>query len=673
MARNVKYIRRTGTKGNYQYFYADGSSRSDRNAKLDHVKRLLVARLRGEHNKSNQEIVDEVGLEPTGRTPAKQAVNTQLQTMRRRKGGTSAGHDYSESQIKESTLQPGTPEYERRITKVKAELGRRGVSSDPTPTIPEAAPSRPSRARRPAAPATPPVAPSSTQADIDKIKKLRAKLAARGHALPGSGVEHLVPAEPTPVVTIDPHAALRSDLSGESGWIEISPGIWSFDNGQLLLTAKADGAGVRIKNAEGTAREYGSMHEAMGSQQIYQAMRRRQIRQEDEITEVEIDIPAPARPAAAAAAARAASTAASAALADPEVEATEAPIRRMSEVSEAGGNPYLDRAKEIFERVKNDVKPERKQHAEYMMQAISQAGATDQAALKAKYMEISGKRNFKGAIGDFEKSTFMTMDEIKENKPIDMAVERMRRGYPAMQVARLKPHLKDSFASAHPDAPPPMPTWGDLKTWREAGGDKPDWAGTTRTSVPKEVFDAAVKANGKPLYPPAWMPVHLMPLWNYVGQKVGATAYQTPAPGQRISPEGKVDVGSQATYQEGVIIASLRKYVQMRGGPDQLVDIPKSKLAEVGLSHEKIFKAEGLGIAQLKEIMKYKIIDLVELVPFIDEVMAQKVKKSYSLVVGVGERPFEKSNKSEERLRKSLIGKIQRLRSEKKFSYMSKM
>jgi hypothetical protein len=678
----------------------------------------LISRLRGEHDKNNRQIVEEVGLTAVGSTPAIRAVNTQsvvskqLQKIRKQKGGATgvgAGHDYSEHQIKESTLQPGTPEYERRITKVKAELGRRGVSVTPTPTVPETAPSRPRRTASTA---------SSTQADVDKIKKLRAKLAARGHGLPGTGVEHLTPPvvvaptpapEPIPVIpTPTPHPVSTSTAGSEAAKAEL----------QSLRLPEVDQTGDVEVERDGTitrdfrAYQYFTQRAGVedddqpdftGEADAIRAIKGRLSAETLAAYNVEIQeqekswmtvaltpnetqrtflaaaaegqtAAAVPTPAPAAAAARAASTAASAALADPEVEATEAPIRRMSEAQERGGNPYLDRAQEIFERVKGDLKPERKQHTEYMMQAIGRVGAhPSEALLKSAYMEISGKRNYKGAVSDFEKSTFMTMSEVIENKPVDMAVERMKRGYPAMQVARLKPHLKDSFKSAHPDAPPPMPTWGDLKTWREAGGSKPDWAGTTRTSVPKEVFDAAVKSGGKPLYPPAWMPVHLMPLWNYVGKKVGATAYRTPAPGQKISPSGKVDVGAQATYQEGVIIASLRKYVQMRGGPNQLVDIPKSKLSEVGLSPEKIFKAEGAEIAQLKKMMGLKIIDFIELVPFVDAELAQKVKKSYSLVVGVGERPFEKSNKSKERLRKSLIGRIQRLRSEKKFSYMSKM
>lgn len=675
-----KYIKRTGSKGSYTYFYADGTSSSGSKAKSDHVMRLIVGREKGQHSLSNKQIAEEVGLTSSGSTPPSHLVNGRVQTLRRRKRTGGPTHGYNENQLKEATLQPGTPEYERRVSKIKGELGRRGVSVAPASAAPETAPSRPRRTEAPhlgfgsvaernlrAAGWNHDVLPdgkhrwikdarfvvtrshggafklhdtqtdtntqheglssvfskvdealgaASAQADIDKIKEIRAKLAARGNGLPGTGVEHL---ESTP----EPIPVIR--------------------------TGRAPGEPP-----------LGSVIPPRSAPEI-----------------------APASPrVAAAGAAVAASIRASEALADPEVEATEAPIRRMSETAEAGGNPYLDRAKEVFEKVKGDLSPERQGHVKYMLQAIEAAGpGADKATLKAKYKELSGKGNFSVASTDFGVGTAHSVTEVAENKPPDLPVERMKRGFPAMQFERLRPYLSASFTGNHPTAPPPHPTYNDLKTWSEHGSSQAENITTpghrVQRAMPQSFYDSISKgANGKAMMPPAWLPLNLTPAWNYIAKK-GPAPYQQKA-GQgvllqefgTVTPGGKIDLQSK----EGYLLASLRKYVQMRGGPEQLIDIPKSKLAELGLSHEKIFKAQDVGIAQLKEIIKYKIIDLIELVPFIDaELKAQKVKKSYSLVVGVGERPFEKSNKSQERLKKSLIGKIQRLRSEKKFSYMSKM
>ena len=109
------------------------------------------------------------------------------------------------------------------------------------------------------------------------------------------------------------------------------------------------------------------------------------------------------------------------------------------------------------------------------------------------------------------------------NPRIDPEVERMKRGYAAKQFARALLYLKPSWIQANVGAPPPFPTFGDFKSWGEHGGTKPEWAGTTRLAMPKEMFDAVPKgADGKPKYPPAWMPIHMMPIWNYAYTKMGS-------------------------------------------------------------------------------------------------------------------------------------------------------
>lgn len=353
--------------------------------------------------------------------------------------------------------------------------------------------------------------------------------------------------------------------------------------------------------------------------------------------------------------------------ADPVMDRAEQHVQETVEEQADGGNPYLSKAREVFERIQDDVKPERRElvgHALSAIEAVQREGTVTNEAFLAKYKELSGKnvRSIGPVSKEFEKGTFYTLEEALHNPPVNIEVERMKRGYPARQFARLKPFLKQSWLEGNPSAPPPYPTFGDIKTWNEHGQGRPDWAGTTRTAVPKEVYDASIKnAEGKPQYPPAWMPIHMMPAWNYTVKKVldmGQNPYQVRAmnlTGQNLN------LGNQARFQEGVLTAALRKYVQMRGGREQLVDIPASKLAESGLDHERIFKSEG----GMKDLLKTKIFDLPSLVSMIDEAFDEVMgttKKSWSLVVS-SDAPIIKSQRD---TRKSLIAKIKRLRDERR-------
>lgn len=361
----------------------------------------------------------------------------------------------------------------------------------------------------------------------------------------------------------------------------------------------------------------------------------------------------------------------------PEFAVADQPIARMEAVEARGGNPYLSRAKEIYHNIQHDLKPERKEIAKHMLQAIESFGSNpmSESALLAKYKEVSGSSRVRTLPKDeFEKATFMSLDEVIQNKPLDIEVERMKRGYAAKQFARMKPFVKDSWLAANASAPPPYPTFGDIKSWSEHGS-KPDWAGTTRMAVPQELHEAAHKgADGKPKYPPAWMPIHMMPVWNYVMKKSGDDSpYQT----RNVNiPNGRLQLGNQAAYQEGFVIAALRKYVQMRGGAEQMVDIPSSKLQDAGITHSDIFKGmkfkdHDLSDNTLKKMMAHKIVDPVALIPFLDQEMKSggaMVKKSFTLVVDekLDAVDFRKSFVIEDQsLKKSLIEKIKKLRSEK--------
>jgi hypothetical protein len=315
---------------------------------------------------------------------------------------------------------------------------------------------------------------------------------------------------------------------------------------------------------------------------------------------------------------------------DPAFASGEEDLAGMVADQAAGKNPYLKKAQAIYNKIKGDLKPERAEKTKHALAALTSVESGDESALIAKYKELSGSTRVRTfPWDDVEKATFHTKEELKDNIPVDVPLERMKRGYAAKQFARSTPYLKDSWKSANTGAPPPMPTFGDFKSWTDHGS-RPSWAGTrSRIAVPKEIFDAAVKVGGKPQYPPSWMPIHLMPVWNYVAKKSDAP-YATRAPGaQQISPAGKVDVGSQAVHQEGMVISSLRKYVQMRGGAKSLVDIPALKLQEAGLTHADIFKADKeLSDAQLKKLVTTKVIDHVELLKIIKKDMPKPKKEA---------------------------------------------
>lgn len=298
------------------------------------------------------------------------------------------------------------------------------------------------------------------------------------------------------------------------------------------------------------------------------------------------------------------------------------------------------------------------------IEALSSEGSLTSENLLAKYKEISGSRirGLNLVSEDFEKGTFMTLNEVLHNPEVDVEKERMMRGYGMKQFLRIKPFLKSAWHEAHPSAPPPMPTFGDIRRWQS--NEKPAWAGTTILALPKEVFDAAHKTpEGKPLYPPAWMPIHLMPVWNYVAKKTTDNPYQT---GQVSFDQSGPIVSNQASFREGMVVAALRKYVKFRG-EGNLVDIPSSKLAEVDLGHADIFR----GDSSMERILSHKIIDPVALMPFVKKELKRTLKKSFSLYIR--EDKFIKSEKIDEKeLKKSLIDKIRELKKCRNENYFVK-
>jgi hypothetical protein len=359
-------------------------------------------------------------------------------------------------------------------------------------------------------------------------------------------------------------------------------------------------------------------------------------------------------------------------VADPEFAQADEAITAMVREQAHGGNPYLRRAKEIFERIQDDLKPERRQIVNHIMQAIEELGSDlNEQSLFEKYKQISGRRRIRGLSGigaDFGKAAFMTLDEVINNPPVDVEVQRMKHGYPMKQFLRMKPHLKSSFLEQSPSAPPPFPTFGDLKGIR---GDKPAYVGpNNRTSMPEAVYNSLPRdTRGNAIIPPAWCPIHLMPAWNYMvkqqekknGGPLDVTDRRIKA--QVYGGDEAMLSNNQATYdpqtrgtKDGNFVNALRKYVKFRG-EGNLVDIPKSALSSQNLTHDDIFKSEE---DDMQKILTTKIIDNAALMPFIKEEM-KKFKKSFSLYVDLDAPVFRKSSEEKE-LKKSLIKKIREIR-----------
>lgn len=583
-ARAHKYVKRTGGPGHYVYWYkqpngsiAPGDSKQQESGRIDHAKRMLAGIQDGLHTHDHAHIARE-----TGHSAAK--VRSLSWHMNK---ATEDGkhHGYAAHHMEESTADTGHHSYAEHAARGEAEAHGAAVPATPSPNPGE-------QAEREAA---------ATRVAAKRAKRVAA--AARPVSDHGA-TEHV--AATVSSVPVDPNAEkirkLREKLKNDHG-IDLGTAPLSRDT----TTNSLLDSGTRAASAMDA--------EAASARAISAAS-------------------APSSPASVAVSA-----------VDPDFGRSEAALTRAVADQAAGENPYLKRATDIFNKIKGDLKPDRKQAVEHFLQAHSSvvtSGVTPtKENLKAAYLAIPGnQRKFVLPVDEIERGMFHTLDEMLNNPPIDPEVERMKRGYAAKQFARLKPYLKDSWHAANPaqengTPPPPMPTFGDIKKWRDLPGGKPAWAGTTELAMPKEVFDAAVKIDGKPQYPKPWMPIHLMPVWNYIVKSEGEAAYTQKTPSaQQVS---SMNFGNQAVYQEGKVIGALRKYVQMRGGADKLVDIPTSKLTEHGTTHADIFKSKNLSDDQIKKIVTMKIIDPVALVAILMDEKKEVKKSSISLVVSADE------------------------------------
>ena len=708
MAGTHKYVKRTGSPGNYKYWYRmpdgslkasdDAGSPKDHNkAKREHLRRLVQGKKAGHHRMSKQEMMSHTGVTPE---ELESSGNKNLIANAGRRG-----HQWEPHEIATAHKEEGQDKTS-------------SVPDSPTPTGGDVDRHRAKKAKKKSASRT-----RTAEAEVATVrkkkvtkkkaskKKVSKKKTSRRGGTPTPTESGLVEIEPSllpqrireaqgVINHLGPSQETSSDraeLRAATKIIDDSP--YTMRHGMIYgdpsVSALAERSAASATATEGGGDNIQSMlDELKGDHGIDFGG------DEAPVNEVAQASQRRATEAAAQAAQRSnevASPSGSAAVdmhqADPDLAAADAPLERMEEVEAEGGNPYLSRAKETYERISGDLKPDRRKKVKNFLQAIDNLQENGQPLtsenMLAEYQSVVGDRRtttIDGVASEFERATFMTLDEVVNNEPINMEAERMKRGFGAMQFARLKPYLNSDFKAANPDAPPPYPTYNDLASWSEFGESQADHISTpghrTNKAMPQAFYDSMAKgADGKAQMPPGWMPLNLAPAWNYIVKKAQSEgnvpyAFQGgrtfPNQAGSMSAQGKVDFKNQATHREGIIISSIRKYVQMRGGPDQLVDIPSIKMGEMGIRHSDIFKADS--DADLKKLITTKIIDPVALQPFLKQEIdgfghaykgvGEEIGKSISLVVN-DEAPavaFKKSytvslNKSE------MIRKIKDLKS----------
>ena len=598
-ARTHKYIRREGSAGDYTYYYSDGSggeraASSDKDkekAKIDHAKRLALGRRLGKHTKTDAQIAEEVGL------PVNKVRNASATVSR-------GVHGYSATEAAEASgpASTGTTEAlsgfarRRRRARTADEISQRIQDKMVGHRIAE------------------------LWGTVALHNRAEALVATSGHSVSSAVNQAFAEAKHRGIITeAEPPRSPGGEPTDEVG-------------GAIDREIEAEEA---IAAPSTTASQIESLRQALRDAHGL------------DLGAIEAQS-STARAQKAEAQARAAVAPTSPESRElhsvsPELRGSDAELESLLAVQASGGNPYLDQSKKIYNRTKSGVKAERKQITDHVFAAIEKSkrdGMFDasiskerrEAALVENYKEISGSRirGISGIAKEFESATFVSLDEVIENAPINVEVERMKRGYAAKQIARFLPYIKDTFKQRNPSFPPPYPTFGDIKGWAEAGG-RPDWAPSrSRMAVPREVQEAAPRGpDGNIMHPPPYLPLHLAPIWGYIVKKSGeANPYQSVNP--PINQAGELgDLGQQAKegQQAGILLNALRKYVQQRGN-NNLVDIPKSKLGEVNLTHADIFKGEA---DDLMNILTTKIIDNAALLPYIKEELA--MMKSVRLVV----------------------------------------
>jgi len=717
--RSHKYIKRTGTPGDYKYWYYDPASGQlkegddQEHGKKDHARRLLASRAAGHHAMDNGKIASEVGISAKR---LREHISNLTQAGRRKnptaENHLAHGHDYEEHHLHEGHKDLAHADYAGHVEASKREAAGgeatapRRQTAAPTPTerheIPAETPAPRRRAARPA-----PSEPSRAEAHaVTDAEKTELRFAGFMKQTDGSFLKHHTGG--TVHIKKDKIDGKWSVTSAGSDGSEAG-GPGHDDLGAAISSAEEHGEAIESSHSrrrEEQAREEaptpaprarrprapaattsereqegraiaattpvtptGPSAEALARARARVGIPRAEAasRATESVERVAaarqaMETSAPSAPAAVAAHA-----------ASPELAATDAPIQRMIEAQAAGKNPYVTRAKEIFERIKADVEPARRGVVSHMMTALSAvqnaSGGVNKATWKAKYKELSGDGEFAEAIKHFESATFMDAKEILDNEPINPEIERMKRGFGAKQYARLKPFLNQAYMARAPDGPPPYPTFNDLKSWADHGSPRPasmSWttptgrAGGVSRAMPEEFFHSMPKnSKGEAMMPPPTIPLNLTPAWIYLvksSQQKGDDPYNSPLPATNAAGGYELDNQGQLG---GHMVNSLRRFIQMRG-ENNFVDIPKSKLAEKGLSHHDIYKSDS------DNFLTTKIIDPVALIGFMKQEKAS-MKKSWALVVDLDlpAQDLRKSYVVRSNMQKSKIERVRELIREK--------
>jgi hypothetical protein len=775
-AKTHKYIKRTGTPGNYKYWYKDASGRlvsheddDHSNVKVEHLKRVIAGRMRGVHSMTDAEIAAHVGLD-------RNKVGQHVRNMRRPTNTSAASYD--ENELHEAKHGDVTSEeYTAKIGRIKEEIERRGASGEASSrsrtrrspsqrgersrTSTETTQEAP-RGSRQAEGRTQAQTESSAQAEDarttqpqetaeqrkerekkEKIKQKREQLRAMfGIALDEEGSTSNPSSDQDPDdPRNDPRAGLDQDEEQEFDRRQAEAAAPQYEQHSSLTRNGKEAAVFKFQNEEGETRyavskeggepqgSYTSLETAKRmmenhvgpaalsraqkqalSQETQRQMRGLQIpvtemnalseevennfrinemdttqsvrqaiesfKQRGIIQDPNARSATQAQGAAQEAVSRARETMESETTqelhsASPELASSDAAINEMIAQQAEGKNPYVQRAKKFYDRIKNDMTPVRRDTLKHLFAAFERVGEqTGENAIKSAYAQIqreagTGETAWSKVKGHISPGLFHDPEELFNNEPVNVDMERMKRGFGKMQFERMKPFLGNAFKSAHPDAPPPYPTYDDLKTWEEHGS-RPEWAtagpgrAKTKRAVPKEFHDSMPKgSDGKVLNPPGWMPLHLTPVWNYLAKRAGSAAYAEQGPNSNEISQQRLNFPSQGQLA-GHMKNSLRNFVQMRG-ENNFADIPKAKAEAYGIDLADLYKSDSE--AGLHRVLTTKVIPMNEFVEFMNT--QPMVKKSFSLVIDEDLKPlrFKKSFTIEEDMKKSeLIKKIRNLK-----------
>jgi len=608
-----KYVKRTGTPGNYKYWYKDDNGYltihnddMQEQGKRDHARRLAIGHLKGIEEKNlgsrtadvKAEIARRTGLPVTG----EKSVENIWRNLHKKRNGLRAfeSADYETEHLREAHQEadPVHISFADQSKAVQKIMIKNAMETDAWNTkiinrVHEILGIERSGSGVP-----------TNMQDLGRQAIARLK----GPTSVIAGPTPVIASEPTP----EPTPVIASEPTPEP-------------------TSEADPKKAEIKDLLKQLKDSGFSFGDIGKQEVEQAsasVKRIQEVQQNQGILSNID---------------------------PLVADVNAEISDMESVSASGGNPYLtqainvwnsvkssyeDRKTDLSEGISDNARKDAKSRHEFGMKFFSFLDGYDfngkskqqvfddmiQAGVASRIRSNSNlDKAFNTVDGKLSDITGFTVSELMENKPLDPEVERMKRGYGRKQFDRLRDYISDEWKNSNGSAPPPYPTFGDLKKW---GNNKPAYAETSTISMPQEIYSMLHRnEEGRLMLPPTWMSIEHMPLFQYATKKVldSDSMISTAVYAGRGSEMGR-NIAPIATKGDGIVVNAIRKYVQRRGGAEGLIDMPKSSLEEVGMTHADLFKS--MSDEEIKKIMLTKYIPMHEIIPFIDAEF-NEAKKSF--------------------------------------------